>query len=136
MLAYPSEDPPDVTTRNLQAQLDDILTVDMGYDLSAKSQTWIREMLEKAGECKRLLMKQRAVFKTFIPDPERFPNKLRDDRYLANNENEEKEGMVEGEVWFVMAPGLLKQGTGRGTNLNDPEFETVIVPALVRLRYE
>ena len=132
MRSYPFDSGSSTSRSNLHKQLEDIFIVGLGYDIIAKSQTPIKHMLENAEAFKRTLMQQRAVFEMFVPDPRDGENKAQDDKYLSNDVEEEEKAA--GKIWFVMKPGLIKRGTGRGTNFNDLDTETVIVPAFVQLK--
>lgn len=134
MHKYPFDSGASIPQSNLQKQLEEILNVGLGYESIAKTEASIKikRMIEDAENFKRKLMQQRAVFETFVPDPRSGENKAQDDEILSNNV--EDDGKAAGKIWFVIKPGLIKRGTGRGTDFNDSAAQTVIMPAFVQLK--
>jgi hypothetical protein len=88
----------------------------------------VSSMLEAAIQLSQMVAKQRAIFELWEPENARKkandPSKTNVDR--AYDEIEE----LEGKIWFLIQPGLVKWGTGKGTHLSS---YTVLAKAVVEL---
>jgi hypothetical protein len=92
----------------------------------------LNKLLTVAIELAQLLARQRAIFAFRVPKLE--PSELKvlssTDTTNKDDEYEEVEEELEGKVWFVIQPMLVKYGTGRGERLHE---HIVVRPAYVEL---
>ena len=115
------------------------LLLELQYDVQVTkkgetAQALVKDLAEKLVPFAQSLAGQRAVFRLLTPALGVMTNKkTMDDFYLTNKDDDfnELDDELEGEVAYVVKPGLIKFGTGGGQKL---ELEkTVIVPAFVEL---
>jgi hypothetical protein len=92
----------------------------------------LNKLLTVAIELAQLLAKQRAIFAFRVPklDPGEFKGLNSTDMTNKDDEYDEVEEEMEGKVWFVIQPMLVKFGTGKGERLHE---HTVVRPAYVEL---
>lgn len=88
----------------------------------------VSSMFEAAIQLSQIVAQQRAIFELWEPESAtkraNDPAKTNVDR--AYDETEEREG----KIWFLIQPGLVKWGTGKGTCLMS---YTVLAKAVVEL---
>ena len=115
------------------------LLLELQYDVQVTkkgetAQALVKDLAEKLVPFAQSLAGQRAVFRLLTPALGVMTNKkTMDDFYLTNKDDDfnELDDELEGEVAYVVKPGLIKFGTGGGQKL---ELEkTAIVPAFVEL---
>jgi hypothetical protein len=123
----------------LASQLEHLLSEYLGYNVTREKllENKLSQLLTKGVTFAQLLMEQRAIFKLLVPGFKEFgPVKEKDDEFRENYGGcnlSEKDEEIEGPVWFLIKPGLVKIGTGRGSKLSEI---TVLKKALVELAPE
>jgi hypothetical protein len=94
----------------------------------------MKDLVEKVVTFAQTLAGQRAMFRLLTPALGILKTKKSvDDPYLTNKDDEfnQLDDELEGEVLYVVKPGFIKFGTGLGQKLD--QERTVIVPAFIEL---
>jgi hypothetical protein len=106
----------------------------LGYEVSeADLRMKLADVLAKAIPFAQLLAGQRAIFELFAPDFAQYGSSKKKSDGLRTNvdaEDPDETEEVEGEVWFLVRPGLVKWGSGMGEKLNR---STILVKSYVEL---
>jgi hypothetical protein len=92
----------------------------------------VKDLLDKIIPFAKMLAGQRAIFRLLVPSLGILePKKEVDDRYMTNRDDEfdNLDDEIEGEVGYLVKPGLIKFGTGIGQKLDSEE--TILVPAFI-----
>lgn len=107
---------------------------DLGYHVDeSKLEGKLKSPLKKAIKFAQLINWQRAMFLCLAPDNDKeYANKAKDDLWRTNLDSEfpEVEKEMAGAVWFVVKPGLIKRGTGKGERLQET---TVLKKSFVQM---
>lgn len=106
----------------------------LGYDVSdADLRRKLADVLAKAIPFAQLLAGQRAIFELFAPDFAQYGSRKKKSDGLRTNvdaEDPDETEEVEGEVRFLVRPGLVKWGSGMGEKL---DRSTMLVKSYVEL---
>jgi hypothetical protein len=105
----------------------------LGYSFEKEADhTHLNKLLTAAIELAQIFAKQRAIFAFRKPIFKSDERKSLDSLEMTNKDNEYTavEEEMEGIVWFVIQPALVKFGTGKGERLNE---HTVVRKAYVEL---
>jgi hypothetical protein len=136
-IARSKEDDNLIKDRLQQDLLSLILELQYDVNVTKKGETVqgiVKDLAEKLIPFAQSLAGQRAVFRLLTPALGILKNKkTTDDLYLTNKDDDfnELDDELEGEVAYVVKPGLIKFGNGLGQKLDHEP--TVIVPAFVEL---
>jgi hypothetical protein len=105
----------------------------LGYKFEKEDErSRLNQVLTPAITLARLVAKQRAIFRFYVPSFETSEVKAMGDKNLTNVDDEfpDLSEELKGNIWFVIQPGLVKFGTGKGEKLHE---RTVLKGAYVEL---
>jgi hypothetical protein len=136
LVAAQTKDDKDLVKQRVQTEFESLLKeMEFNVELNKKGVTvegLLQDLLDIVIPFAQMLAGQRAIFRLLAPSA---IEKRREDPYMKNmDEDAEFDDLdeeQEGEVAYVVKPGLIKFGTGMGQKLDCEE--TILVSAFVQL---